>query len=862
MSGLRLALRLARRDMARRPWRTALVVLMVLVPTAAMAAVATLARTSEWPPADRLAAEVGRADLTAYPQQTATTGPVAPAPPVSDADEAALVAALPAGSRVVVEHRTEDRVRTSARRSYFTVSDVDLGDDLVAPRFAQIDGGAPDGPGEAVVSRAVADDLSLEVGDEIEPERLGRPLRVVGVVQPRSWPDRLVITPAPQPSGARSDVAWVDLPGHPYADLDGREPLGPLAPTVTGWALSPVLPSEDASKTEEVFWTYVGGGVALSVLGTVIAAAFAIAARRQLRTLGLLSAAGAAPATLRRFLVAEGATCGAVGSVAGILAGVGAVHLLPGRWLDSVAGRDAVGIVVRPSDLVPIAVIGTAAAAVAAWFPARSAAGVSTLQALAGRRPLGTVPARVPVLGAAVLGGGCALFAMSVAGARNGGSTMWALVAIAGGLACLFGAVAVCPWVVAGLERLAARWSVPARVAGRSLARNRVRSSAVMGAVVAVSAAFVAGTTLYASNGDAAETLPWVAPAHVRVDAVDVDPAQVAGAASVPVPPAIVSRLEELVPGARPLDVREAGADTGSGFANAWAAPLRPGSQPDELLLVGVATEDLLSLYDVGDDLRAALDDGAAVAVSGDGATSAATAEVSVPGSEPTLVERVRLAGVVESDEASQSLPAVLVSEGTARSLGLTTRPSPALTLAGPAPLTERQREDVRLLAQDLSWEANVERSSTMVNIQVADEPDEIGRATVRAGATALSLVLVAAVVAIGLALAAKDSEDERQVLTAVGAPPRTVRRVAAIRAAMLVAGAGIVAVPTGLLPAAAIVEAAATGPADHGLQLDPVAIAWVVLVAPVAVALAVLAGAAVRDRARPPRPAVFAFVD
>ncbi len=48
-----------------------------------------------------------------------------------------------------------------------------------------------------------------------------------------------------------------------------------------------------------------------------------------------------------------------------------------------------------------------------------------------------------------------------------------------------------------------------------------------------------------------------------------------------------------------------------------------------------------------------------------------------------------------------------------------------------------------------------------------------------------IAALLVAAVIVIGLALAAKDGEDETTVLRAVGASPRVLRRVGALRPAL-----------------------------------------------------------------------------
>jgi len=72
--------------------------------------------------------------------------------------------------------------------------------------------------------------------------------------------------------------------------------------------------------------------------------------------------------------------------------------------------------------------------------------------------------------------------------------------------------------------------------------------------------------------------------------------------------------------------------------------------------------------------------------------------------------------------------------------------------------------------------------------------------------------VLALLVVAIGLALAAAESCDERDVLAVLGAPPRTLRRTNGGKAFLLTLLGGAVAVPVGLLPVAVVTRVARDG--------------------------------------------------
>ena len=135
------------------------------------------------------------------------------------------------------------------------------------------------------------------------------------------------------------------------------------------------------------------GALVLTVVGIVISAAFAVGARRQLVTIGQLSASGASPTTVRTALVLQGTVTGLVGAVAGlglaaVLLGLGA----PPAWSSALDQRiDAL----RRSggrELVAVISIGVVAATVAALIPARY-----------GRRvPHARRPGRPPPAGARV----------------------------------------------------------------------------------------------------------------------------------------------------------------------------------------------------------------------------------------------------------------------------------------------------------------------------------------------------------------------------------------------------------------------------------------------------------------------------
>ena len=279
---------------------------------------------------------------------------------------------------------------------------------------------------------------------------------------------------------------------------------GPLARSA-GLQISPALipspfNSNPGDTSKKVAWSWVIGALVLTVVGIVIAAAFAVGARRQLVTLGQLAGNGAAPGVLRRVLFLQGTLTGVIGSVAGV--GLGALALaLLAPYTDQIFRRDVHPYIVRPFDVVPILLLGIVTATVAALVPARAASRVPVLAALAGRRPLGRVPRWLPVAGAFVAAGGLALLGLAVFGTRgtNGRSTVWILTAMLGSVSVLLGACAIAPFYVSVLEPAAARARGSWRVATRSLARQRTRTSAVVSAIAATGAFAIAVSSLFLS---------------------------------------------------------------------------------------------------------------------------------------------------------------------------------------------------------------------------------------------------------------------------------------------------------------------------------------------------------------------------
>ncbi len=182
------------------------------------------------------------------------------------------------------------------------------------------------------------------------------------------------------------------------------------------------------------------------------------------------------------------------------------------------------------------------------------------------------------------------------------------------------------------------------------------------------------------------------------------------------------------------------------------------------------------------------------------------------------------------------------------------------------SPLSERQRSDLQEAVygygpddlgayyRDLPLPGRGEENSPWRVVFEWPDGGTSGRA-VQGVLLAVAFVLTLLVVAIGLALAAAEGANERDVLVAVGSRPGTMRSVAASQAIMLTLTGVLLAVPFGLLPIFAVMRAVG----------EPLRTPWLVIGA-LLVAVPVLAGgaawsvSAIAQRVRPVRLSTLAF--
>lgn len=249
----------------------------------------------------------------------------------------------------------------------------------------------------------------------------------------------------------------------------------------------------------------VFAGISLFVGAFIISNTFSMWVRQRMREFALLRAVGASPAQVFTSIVLQAAIVGVIGSVLGVLAGLGLVVVL--RGVLGTAGMQLTGQVpVDGFTIVVSVLVGTLVSVLAAALPARRAALVPPVEAL---RDEMTVPERSLRRRAVV---GCALVLAGVAAVAAAlldptGDHAGALLGYGAG-AVVIGVLAASPVLARGMLRVLAvpfvRWRPVGRLARGNVTRNPRRTANTAGALMIgmalVGAAAVIAATTQAST--------------------------------------------------------------------------------------------------------------------------------------------------------------------------------------------------------------------------------------------------------------------------------------------------------------------------------------------------------------------------
>ncbi|TGO06362.1 ABC transporter permease [Serinibacter arcticus] len=815
----RAALRIARRDAWRHRGRTAISLAMIGLPVAAAVFLAgfvassggtalTRAELQLGPTAQATIADAGcggcvveqTPDLNGW----GTNGAGAGSP-----DTGAIEAAL--GGRGVTLEETGRHAVAAGDRDIGSHSISALPAEALASVYPIREGRTPATSGEAALLHGVADRLGIGIGDTVRVADTD--LVVTGILDSRNRtvPDVLTVTGAL----ALAPAGWWVLDDEPvtWADVLAVNTVGA---TVLSRAVLLDPPPVDPMYAGGSMMTTqtVGVGAAIAAIALIeavllVGPAFAVGARRQTHNLALLAATGGSAADLRRTVLSTGVVAGLVAGLGGAV--VGTVGILVTWWWTAGGWNPFPALVVpwwAPLGGVAFAVgLGSLAALV----PARAAARLDVVAALAGHRADPAARRGVSWLGIGLAVAGLATAAV-------GGLTSKVGLLVGGIVALEVGVVLL----TGGLLSLVARWAPRLGVAGRFALRDAVRQrSRTVPAVASVLAAVAAVTAgaVYVATDEAAAREAW--NPSLGTGTITINPDW--GAPLEDQEVALTAALTEVaadVPVTGSSVVRALAAETPTvGGPSVYAAPI---VRPDRRCPVDESTTQAEYEELVGDPRclvgrswsspfggsfsdGTLIDDGSAIAlIRADGAAEAATAlasghivvghpddvwadgtahvEIGVadpdrPDADPVIVEVVAPAHLVGWGAGRLVLPPDLVADV----------PGVSVIPVGAVAHTT--------LTYDRAWADSITRSvgATSVNVEAPYTSSE--------DVVTVVLVLVASLVALAatwlsIGLAAAETRPDVATLAAVGAPPRLRRRIVAAQAAVI----GVLGVHAGVL--------------------------------------------------------------
>ena len=751
-SVLRALTRVELRELLRHPSRSALVVLLVAVPVAAVVGGTTLVRVTAPTPSERKAQVLGRAPMRVDARRGQSL-------------EGAHALLGPEAHTTWIERR-QRALRVHGQRLHVMAVTVHEAVEhpagpLWTGRFRITHGHAPRRVHEVALSPTLAAELKVEPGQTVELES-GRRYAVTGwVVDPENVKLPLMLFRAASPSDLDAQYLLVQASG---------VELGRCAPLLREQGFQVTRRGAvGEGRSPEADAIFVVGGLGFLEAALVIAAAFGVSLRRRQRDIGLLRSCGAPIPALRRSILLSAVILSLVGSVVGVAVGVGAATLMH-PYLDGWNGRWNGPLEISTEHLIGAIALGVVTSLLATALPARSASRLPVRVALGGRRPITTESRGWLLIGIALLGAGIGTIAWGV---RDGVSDAAVRSILLGSILSTLGVGASSPWILKTLARFATALPLSWRLAVRDASRFRSRYGPVVTAILAMMAVTV---TLYSLIA-ATESL-----ASLRVPSLRDDHVLVEGAAAEDVAAELVEAFPESV--AAPLRAAWAG--------NSIVRTEAPGPRGLRWVACGedslhaVLGSSVRSSGDVADDVLIGLD---ALEDSADVTLVMDDARYRLPRGELLDAEL----------ESAFRGPAFVATDRWLERHGLWAGPPPTETMIPwlvrlPSRVSERHFERARAIA--------AAHPLTSVDAELTRGRPEL---------VFFRIVLLIAVVSswivivVATSLSAAESAEDTRVLESVGASPSLMRRHAAARSAYLGLLGCLLSVPAGLIPAAGL---------------------------------------------------------
>jgi putative ABC transport system permease protein len=811
----RLPLRIARRDALRHRGRSVLTLVMIALPVLAVTTADVLMQTADVSGVESIDRRMGASEALVSVHEGQGRVEQAPDPDEvsgsfgDEGDGASMptaeqVSEVLGGSRLVEMRLGQSEVRTDKGAVSTELREVDLSDPVTRGLFDLTSGRWPQDAGEAVVNRALVD-KGYSVGETLDRPGAGHVDPVIVGIAESTTSRTFPVAAGPVGSfGLDGDLSreWlVDGPPVTWAQVRALNDLGALV------ASREVITNPPPESEWPEMAQYGSGGddatVAILVLVVVMALievvllagpAFAVGARKQQRSLALISATGGTPTQSRRVVIGSAVVLGSLAALLGVGLGIGAARAV----MPLVEGRSSSYL--GPFDvpwlhLAGVAAFGMLSAFLAAVVPAYLASRQDVVAVLAGRRGDSAPSYKSPVVGVVLVGGG---IVGSVVGATGGGEILIAASAIP----AVLGMVLLIPLVLAGIGRLGGRLPLVLRYAVRDAARHRTRTVPAVAAVAATVAGVVAlGVGLTSDEKENKETYSAsLADGFAAITSYGETPSWDAYRAAI----------EREAPGVEVVDqlgLSERAPDGGFGYSEVTVKGNQPlltsygsslgasvvvsdGSLPPAL--AGVAPED-------ADRAERALRSGGLVAFYSGAEPDAETAKVVHHLFDEAGEQLERNAAELPTAfvhlEGSTAGPAAVISSAGAEKLGVT--PSLVALVLAKGELTRDQEDAI----EEALGGVDTETSFYAEHGYTADDETLIAQLIL----VGLGGVLMLGGTLTATFLALSDARPDLATLSAVGASPRTRRGVAAAYAVVVGFVGAVLGAVVGFIPGVAV---------------------------------------------------------
>ena len=568
---LRVALKMAWRDIRRHRGRSALIVALIALPIFAMSFAATAGMSAQATPAESVAMELGQtqgrlADLHAQNAVTvqAVGGDVgyggmgSTAEPDPRFEPTAPANAIPAGFTGVPWQSTTLRTPVGKAQVELSTTVTDVLNPVFKGKYTLLDGAAPATTNQALATRGLLDRFDLALGDELTTS--AGTFAITGTIRPENQGDgeaylflkKEQLSEAVAQGLGPTTLYLVGDKSLRWADAKAFNAQGVML-TSRSLILDPPNKAElgadaellqndwrNSTIVQKLLMGGLIGVLALLEVGLLAGAAFAVGARKQQRDLALLAASGAESSMVRATVTASGLWLGlAGGAIGAILGSVGAAIVVLVVRSQGLAFFTGLHIMWLPA--LGLILLGVAAGLMAAMVPAQAVAKQATLSALKSGRTANT-PSKWSTrigLGLLILAAVCmaASSAATIALRGNESQYLWAPwlagLVIAGAVALVFSFIFMTGRLIELLTKKTGWLPVPLRLAARDSARNRGRTVPAVAAVLAaatLSGALMVGTA--STMQDSSDNHQWQAnlnQAALQLETVDYNYVDVGG---------------------------------------------------------------------------------------------------------------------------------------------------------------------------------------------------------------------------------------------------------------------------------------------------------------------------------------------